>query len=479
MANQTDAAELGALAMRLGLITEDHLRECLDDLGPLATAQTLVAALERKGHLTAYQGQKLLKGDTEGYTLGGYRKLYKIASGSFGRVFRGEDPRTGIPVAIKELRRRWCDDPHKIDLFEREGKVGLSLRHPNIVQIMDVFCDRARGQYGIVMEFVEGSNLRELLAIRKKLEPKEALRIIDECAAGLAYAYSRGLTHRDMKPSNILLSSHGGAAKLVDFGLAEIAEGVSLADDETTFVDRTVDYAGLEKATNVKAGDVRSDIFFLGCVLYEILSGKPALLPIKDRRARMHKQRFERIIPLSRSEVDGPASLFQLVERMIALDPQMRFQTPSQLIDAIHMVQAELGGGPSVEALTPEGPRTVFIIEKNPKFQDALRDKFKALGLRVLISIDPIRALKRYQEQYYHLLVVDVATSGEDGLDVYRDVQKEATKKGSTCAGILLLADERDRFRFDIPDDRHTKVLTFPLKKGELESAMAGLLPGS
>lgn len=481
MALNMDAGELGRFAVRLGLITDDQLRECLDELGALSDPLTLISMLERKQYLTDYQGQKLLKGDSEGFFLGGYRKLYKIASGSFGRVFRGDDPRTGVPVAIKELRRRWCDDPHKIDLFEREGKVGLSLRHPNIVQILAVNCDRAHGQYFIVMEFVEGGNLRDILAIRKRLDAKEALRIIEECASGLAYSYSRGLTHRDIKPSNILLSSHGGVSKLVDFGLAEIAQGVSLADDETTFVDRTVDYAGLEKATNVKAGDVRSDIFFLGCVLYEMLSGKPALVPIKDRRARMLKQRFEKIVPLTRDEVDGPPSLFQLLDRMIVLDPQLRFQTPSQLLDAIRMVQAELGGGPSVDAFTPEGPRTVYVVEKNPKFQDILRDKFKAMGLRVLMSIDAKRALQRFQQQTYHLLVIDLATADEEGseaqgLEVLRHVQREAEKQGTPLGTVLLLADDRDRYRYNVSDDNQTAILTFPLKKGALEDAVATLL---
>src|SRR5947208_3925864 len=107
----------------------------------------LCLALERKGVLTPLHTQKLLKGDADGYFLGGYRILYRIASGSFGRVFRADDPRTGRAVAIKVLRKRWSDDPHNIELFEREGRVGLSLRHPNIVEILDARRDSATGEY--------------------------------------------------------------------------------------------------------------------------------------------------------------------------------------------------------------------------------------------------------------------------------------------------------------------------------------------
>src|SRR5262249_44964308 len=153
----------------------------------------------RKAYLTPWQSGRLLKGDTNGFFLGGYRILYKIASGSFGRVFRADDPASGRVVAIKVLRRRWSDNQERIDLFEREGKVGLKLKHENIVEVLAVNKDPATNQYYIVMEFVEGSNLRERLKTQHKLGAETAMKFIDDAAAGLAYAYSRGVTHRDIK----------------------------------------------------------------------------------------------------------------------------------------------------------------------------------------------------------------------------------------------------------------------------------------
>src|SRR5262249_31204696 len=158
--------------------------------------------------------------DPDGYFLGGYRILYKIASGSFGRVYRADDPRTGTIVAVKVLRRKWSEDPHNIELFEREGRLGMGLRHPNIVEVLAVNRGRVTRQHYIVMEFVEGENLRQLLHRRKKLPPADALRILEEATTGLAYAFSKKLTHRDMKLTNVLLSTKEGVAKLVDFGLA-------------------------------------------------------------------------------------------------------------------------------------------------------------------------------------------------------------------------------------------------------------------
>src|SRR5712671_681754 len=119
-----DAAVVAQQAQKLGLLNEHQIREAWEDLGQRGgDALPFLLFMERKGYLTPWQSQKLVKGDPDGYFLGGYRILYKISSGSFGRVFRADDPRTGTVVAIKVLRRKWSDDKHNIDLFEREGKL--------------------------------------------------------------------------------------------------------------------------------------------------------------------------------------------------------------------------------------------------------------------------------------------------------------------------------------------------------------------
>src|SRR5947208_8458898 len=144
MAVNLDASGIGQLAIKLGLVSEDQVRECIIELDDKrAPAEDMLQLMQRKRYLTPLQGHKLLKGDLEGYFLGGYRLLYKIASGSFGRVFRADDPHSGTIVAIKVLRRRWSEQQRTIGLFEREGKVGLSLQHPNIVQVLAVDFDRA------------------------------------------------------------------------------------------------------------------------------------------------------------------------------------------------------------------------------------------------------------------------------------------------------------------------------------------------
>jgi tRNA A-37 threonylcarbamoyl transferase component Bud32/CheY-like chemotaxis protein len=451
-----DANAFAQQILKLGLVTEEQLAEVRDEIGEAnPDLQHLISVLERKSLITPWQRGKVLKGDWDGFVLGGYRILYKIQSGSFGRVFRADDPRSGRVVAVKVLRRRWSEDQQRINLFIREGKVGLTLKHPNIVEVLAISRDASSGQYYIVMEFIEGGNLREILQIRKTLSPAESLRIIEDCASGLAYAYSRGMTHRDIKLTNILISGTG-EAKLVDFGLAQFFATLAKKDEEK--VDRTVDYAGLERATGVKLGDMRSDIYFLGCVLYECLTGRSPLVMTRDKHARMRKDRFEQVQPIDPREVDGPPSVLSLVETMMALDPKRRYQTPSQLIEAVKAARRELEGKSGKSDGRP-ATRAVFVAERDEHLQDVLRDGLKNQGYRVFMAADPMRALDRFRQQPYDGLIVDARRIGEDGLRVFGHIVEEAARKRLPCAAILILGQDQASWAARVPTLPHSTVM--------------------
>jgi serine/threonine protein kinase len=470
-----DATAVAQLAVRVGLVTPSRMDEVRQEVNGLGTdAGPLLRQLERKGYLTPWQSNKLLKGEQDGYFLGGYRVLYKIASGSFGRVFRAEDPHTGEIVAIKVLRQRWSEDPHNIELFEREGKLGKSLRHPNIVTILDVNKDPATRQYYIVMEFVEGGNLRDFLAIRKKLEPAEALRLLEDAAAGLTYAYSKGLSHRDVKLTNILISTQQ-TAKLVDFGLA--AMFTYGPKDEDSKMDRTVDYAGLEKATGVKSGDVRSDIFFLGCVLFEMLTGRPPLHLTRDRRARMNRERFDTIVPMGAEEVTAPPVVFRLVETMMAFQPQDRYQTPAQLLEAVRQAR-RMVDQPDQSGQPPAPPEpTVFVIEKNQRLRDLLRENLREMGYRVFLAGDPTTALLRFRQQPCDALIMDAGSLEDEDIMDFDRILSAADRKKHPSAGILILSEKQADWKDRIPAHPKIHILVRPVTLKQLARKLEELSP--
>ncbi len=477
-----DAAAVANAAMRLGLVTSDQVNEVWEELGVrTGPAADFLRCMERKQYLTPFQTNKLLKGEKDGYILGGYRILYKIASGSFGRVYRASEPGTGRQVAIKILRKKWSLDKHKIELFMREGRMGMTLKHPNVVETLAVSHESVTNQYYIAMEFIEGGNLRDILNIRKKLEPVEMLRILADIAAGLAAAFARGKTHRDMKLSNVLLSSQG-QAKLVDFGLAGVHAGVAAvvgADDEKeeVDVDRTVDYAGLEKATGAPHGDPRSDLFFVGCVAYELLTGKPPLEMRPGADARMSAQRFQKLSTLRPEQIEAPPCVARLLVNLLALNPDHRIQTPSQLVERVRECLAELGPTQAQgEHAKPKAQTTIFLAESDEALQDALREKLKKQGFRVLIAADPTRALDRFRTQPFDLLIIDAATTGDGGYYVFESIIETARRQSLPFRGILMLSPEQVGFQKRLENTPNVACMIQPIKYKQLLTAIRQLL---
>lgn len=463
-----DATSFGQALLRLGLITEPQLIDCKEELGDSKNdMQALLRVLERRSLLTPWQTDRVLKGYTDGFFLGGYRILYKVASGSFGRVFRADDPRSGRVVAVKVLRRRWSEDPKQIEAFMREGRLGMTLRHANIVEVLAIAQDASSGQYYIAMEFVEGANLREVLAIRKTLSISESLKIIDDAASGLAHAHSKGMTHRDIKLTNLLISATGDC-KLVDFGLAQFYADKARGD-------RTVDYAGLERATGVKPGDTRSDIYFLGCILYECLTGRSPLVMTRDRQARMRKERFQNVPAIRPDELDAPASVFGLVETMMSLVPARRYQTPTQLLEAIRAARRDVEGTGKKSDGKP-ATRSVFIAERSERLQEALRDAFKSLGYRVFMASDPVRAVDRFRQQPFDALVVDAKTTGEEGIVAFENVRFEADRRRSRLAAVVLLGEDQEGWADRVRSNPGSAVLVHPVTFKQLQRTLEKLL---
>lgn len=477
MAAELTRKQMAQLIVKLRLATPAQVQDCLEELHDVdLDPEPLLSMLSRHGLLTSLQVDKLLKGDMYGYFMGSFRLLYKIHSGTFGRVYRADDPSSGRVVAIKVLRQRWTDKPEVIQMFEREGRLGMSLRHPNIVEVLSVGKDEKTGQYYIVMEFVEGANLRDLLVIRKTFDTIETLKRLEDIANALTYANSKGIAHRDMKPTNILISS-SGMAKVTDYGLAQISARF-ITDADKGNQQRTVDYAGLEKATDAPYGDVRSDIYFAGCVAFEMLTGHSPLALSKNKYQRMARDRFTGAQHLKVEDIKGPgaASVHRLVTTMMEFEPALRFQTPAQLLDAIKQCRAEATGG-TIGSHTSH--QTVFVAESDEKLQNVLREKLKKMGYRVLIASDPARAFDRFQQSPYDVLVVDVGTIGSDGISAINNVIRKARAVNMDCHALAILSEEQTGFEEMIDPDllNSVSIMKRPIKMHELTSQLQAIAP--
>jgi eukaryotic-like serine/threonine-protein kinase len=376
--------------------------------------------------LTNLQLDKVLKGDRDGYFYGAYRVTYVVGAGTFARVFRSIHTENGRVAAVKVLRRRYRQNPEQVELFLREARMGMQLRHPNVVRIHEVSSD-IQAPY-MVMDFVEGQTLREFLQARKKLSVETALSLMIDVAAGLDYARKLGITHRDMKLSNVLVAS-SGHAKLVDFGLATMTE----SDDKllaTSPNARSIDYVALERGTGVPKNDPRSDIYFAGCMLYHMLTGAAPLFETRDRLMRMNVSRFQEIKPILKLAPELPANVVSVVGRAMTFTPDGRYQEPGEMLADLKRTRMVLGHEPDQAAedaagaapgqkaparhrpskperkperkpATQEGAgKTVMFVESNAEMQDLFRDQLKNRGYRVLITNDPDHAVQRFENQF-------------------------------------------------------------------------------
>jgi len=321
----------------LKLADERDIRDVWSTIGSrAASADEFLTILVGREILTNYQVELLLAGEKTGFFFGDYKALYQIGAGAFAKVYRAVHTKTGEIVALKVLREDLGEDAKQYSQFIREGKIGLEIQHKNIAGIRAVYSKK--NMHFLVMDFIEGQNLRKLVRIRKKLDPKMATKLTCDIAAGLAYAAEKGLTHRDMKLSNVLVTMDG-TAKLVDFGLAGLdtpdnnkKKASKSGKNTEPEVDRTVDYVTLERITKVKKDDERSDIFFLGCMFYEMLTGKPALEEAsKDRIKRTSEERFRAIAPIRQLDPTLPDSVIVCVKKAMSLDPRRRYQTPTMM----------------------------------------------------------------------------------------------------------------------------------------------------
>jgi serine/threonine protein kinase len=265
-----------------------------------------------------------------------------LGRGGMSEVRRGEDNTLGRPVAIKLLRGD--GDPRSVARFEREARFLARLQHPNIVTVFDIGADG--DDRFIVMELVEGPTLREVLSAEGKLEASRAAGIAGGIAAALAYAHEQNIVHRDVKPSNVLIAS-GDRVKVADLGIAKLLSDEALI--ATTGVIGTAQYIAPEQARGDPV-DGRADLYSLGCVLFEMLVGRP---PFEGDAAALTYAHVHRLAPSVRSLVPAvPEPLDALVAALLEKEPSARPQSAGDVRAAL-IPATEAAPGPDAYATEP------------------------------------------------------------------------------------------------------------------------------
>lgn len=265
--------------------------------------------------------------------MGQYQIVEKIAAGGFGTVYRARHLTMQRDVALKLLLPNLSEDKQFLERFRREAQATAALRHPHIVEIYDA--NNVGSRHFLAMEFLSGGSLQtrlnELREQKKLMPVDEALRAVRQIASALDYAHAKGFVHRDIKPSNILLDESGRYV-LTDFGIVAAQDARTKLTMNAAALG-TPEYMAPEQAQG-KSPDGRSDIYALGVVLYEMLTGAPPFTADTPWGV-VYKHIKEPPPPISRLRPELPAAVKSVIDRSLAKDPNARFQTAAQMVAAI------------------------------------------------------------------------------------------------------------------------------------------------
>ena len=345
-----------------------------------ADAMQFAKALVKQATLTKYQAEQILSGKANSLVLGNYVILEKIGQGGMGQVLKAKHRRMDRTVALKILSPNVTKTPEAVQRFQREVRAAAKLEHPNIVTAYDA--DEANGTHFFVMQYVDGRDLSGFIRSQGRMTVPRAVHCLDQAARGLQYAHERGIVHRDIKPANLLLS-HDDQLKILDLGLATMADNDGVVDHGLTgtgAIMGTVDFMAPEQGVNTKRADARSDIYSLGCTFYYLLTGQ---VPFSGETAveKILAHRDQPIPDLGKQRPDLPAPLVQMFQRMVAKEPADRYQTMGEVLAALRTV-----GAAASTVIQPAGGSAPFdpALQKFFDDQDGKKAEPAALAVTVM-----------------------------------------------------------------------------------------------
>jgi len=327
-ANLEDEKLAHALTSR-GFITREEWQQA-------RTAETagnptlLLAKLVQLGYLALPQAQRLTQelANITSQHIPGYQILEKIGQGSMGTVFKARQLSMDRLVAIKVLNPKLAANKEFIERFQREAHLAARFSSNNVVQAIDVGTAGALNYF--VMEYVEGTTIKDELTRGKVYEEKEAVEIVLQIAQALQHAHRRNLIHRDIKPANIVLT-HEGVAKLADLGMARATSDTAKAKAEKGLAIGTPYYMAPEQVRGREDVDSRADIYSLGATLFHMVTGRPPFpYPTIDEVLRAHLE--EELTPPDHLNTKLSAGVGEVCEIMMAKKRQKRYASPDELI---------------------------------------------------------------------------------------------------------------------------------------------------
>ena len=326
---------------------------------------------------------------TPGKTYGGrYQVIERVGVGGMAEVYKARDELLGREVAVKVLTDRLSTDRSFVERFRREAQAAANLSHPNIVSLYDYGSEEEAGANFIVMELIDGRGLEAVIADDGPLMPERAAEIAADVAKALDRAHKTGLVHRDVKPSNIMITSYG-QTKVTDFGIARATGDAEQTMTQTGMVIGTASYLAPEQAQGNPV-DARSDVYALGCVLYEMLTGQP---PFSGDTPLSIAYKHVRETPSAPSAAnpDVPDALDAIVMKALAKNPDNRYQSAEEMRADLERFTAgqKVHASPLLAGTTAVAPAATGtqVIEREEEWDPEPEPEPRKTGMYVVAAL--------------------------------------------------------------------------------------------
>jgi serine/threonine-protein kinase len=465
-----------------GLWSKQQIDETVQKVPANAAADgdALARALSAEGKLTPYQAEAIRDRRFAELVIGNYEVLDRLGAGGMGTVYKARHRRMKRVVALKVLARNLSQTPAFVQRFQREVEAVARLSHPNIVMAFDA--DEAEVGHFLVMEFVNGRDLASDVQARGPLPVSDAVDCILQAARAMAYAHAQGIVHRDIKPAN-LLRDVGGAVKVADLGLARFSDALSKPGESGGSLTQaggilgTADFMPPEQALNSAGIDHRADIYSLGCTLFYLLANRTPYQGASLMEMLL-KHRDDPIPSLCEVRREVRPDLDAVFRQMVAKKPGDRFQSMSEVVQALESLEASLGEAmaapapvgsqaksaalslkpdtsPSVSSeataqtvnLSPQSvpqrfPLKVLLVEPSRTQSAIIRKFLQTSGVQDVVAVaSGDEALKAVRSDRPDAIICTMHLADMTGVQLAQQIRAEGT---AAAPGIVLISSEAE-----------------------------------
>lgn len=462
----------------LFLLTENELEsECqaaTADESSLTTEQLLVR-LSETGRLTPWQRSRMEANSAHELILGNYLLLNRIGQGGMGEVFKAIHRRMKRVVALKVLHRDALSTDDKAR-FQREIQAAARLNHPNAVAAYDA--DECLQCDFLVMEYVDGDNLRDLVEKSGPMSIPQAIDAVRQAARALSYAHSHGVVHRDIKPAN-LIKDREGCVKVADLGLARLAgddseESFSLTKAGT--LAGTVDYMAPEQALDSSTVGPQADIYSLGCTLFFLLTGEPIFVG-KTLMTRLMAHKCNPPPELHQVVEGANSRLNDIFHKMVAKEVRDRYQSMDEVISELdsYDLDQRTSSHDDEHGWHPESTN-VLLVEGSRIQSVMIANVLKELNVETIHAChNGTEALKRLRSAPVDLILVSMLLRDMSGVELLEQIRQDASYSG-TALLLMTSDDARDSIVEQLSHLEKAALITKPFNAAKLGSAINEVL---